>query len=317
MIDLQVNGLSIGDKLRCSFWEAPRHKDIKRLCEYLYTRGVKQILATLISDSYDNILYSLKDIQSYKKRFDNDINEAHSNQRTHIAGVHIEGGMISRPGIHNPDYLGEFDFIRAGKLKKECPDLIKLWTLCPLKDRDGDLTKFLQDNGIYVSYGHSYANYEQAMAAFDKFKVRLVTHWGNAMPIFKGLDQRNPSAQELSYLDSVNPDTQVDPNHLGIGYAAYTRDDIYAMFICGSKEDHDLHIHPDLLKKLIKKKEGKTILVSDSVVNLEYDNDKEKLRGGLNDLYGHSKNLESLGFSVDSIKQMVEENPKKVLEHTL
>ena len=41
---LTVNGLSVGDgKLRCNFWEAPRHKDIKKLCEHLYLKGIKQI----------------------------------------------------------------------------------------------------------------------------------------------------------------------------------------------------------------------------------------------------------------------------------
>ena len=96
------------------------------------------------------------------------------------------------------------------------------------------------------------------MQAFDKFKVKLVTHWGNAMPIFKGLDQRNPMAQDLHYLDTVDPSKMVDPEHLGLGYAAYIRDDIYAMLICGSDEDNDLHIHPRLAKKLIQKKRGES-----------------------------------------------------------
>ena len=43
------------------------------------------------------------------------------------------------------------------------------------------------------------------------------------MPIFKGLDQRNPMAQDLHYLDTVDPSKMVDPEHLGLGYAAYIK----------------------------------------------------------------------------------------------
>lgn len=316
MIDLQVNGLSIdGGRQRCSFWEAPRHKDIKGLCEHLYKKGIQQILATLITDSYENILYALKDIDAYKKRFDNDLHEAREGQRAHVAGVHIEGGLISRFGIHNRDYAKEFDFLKVAKLIKECPTLIKLWTLCPITDTDGDCTKVIQDAGIYVSYGHTNANFEQAMNAFDKFKVKLVSHWGNAMPIYKGLDHRNPKPQDILYLDTVNPGRVVDPDYLGIGYAAYIREDVTPMLICGSEEDHDLHIHPDLAKKLIQKKKGGVILVSDSVVSTEYSD--TKLRGGLTDLSKHFENVLKLGFSREKIEQIVDENPLKILNSTL
>ena len=87
------------------------------------------------------------------------------------------------------------------------------------------------------------------------------------------------------------------------------------MLICGSDEDNDLHIHPRLAKKLIQKKEGKVILVSDSVVKSEYNDNK--LRGGLTDLSKHFENVIKLGFSREEVQQMVEENPLKVLNSTL
>ena len=92
--------------------------------------------------------------------------------------------MISRFGIHNSDYSSEFDFIKVAKLKKECLNLIKLWTLCPVADKDGDCTKVLQDSGIYVSYGHSNANFDQAMQAFDKFKVEASNALGKRYAYF-------------------------------------------------------------------------------------------------------------------------------------
>lgn len=316
MIDLQVNGLSVEGEFNCNFWEAPNHSDIKKMCQYLYKKRVKQILATLITDSYDNIAYALSNINAYKKRFDNSLEEAHADSRAHIAGVHIEGGLISRLGIHPELYAGEFDFIKAGRLKKDHPDLIKLWTLCPLRDKDGDMTKFLQDTGVYVSYGHSEANFTQAMQAFDKYKVRLVTHWGNAMKIFKGLNQRDVKPEQIKYLETIHPDMIVDPGQLGLGYAAYYNEKIYVMFICGSKEDKDLHIHSDLVKALVKKKKDKLILVSDSVA-LSADDSEDKLRGGRVDLAKHVNNLRNLEISDLDIHHMVETNPLKILNFKL
>lgn len=316
MIDLQVNGLTIADEFHCNFWEAPHHSEIKKMCAYLYSKGIKQILATLITNSYDNIAFALSNINAYKKRFDNSLDEANTDSRAHIAGVHIEGGLISRMGIHPEAYAKEFDFLKAGRLKQDYPDLIKLWTLCPLRDKDGDMTKFLQDNGVYVSYGHSDANFSQAMQAFDKYKVKLVTHWGNAMNIFKGLKQRDPNPEQIKYLEAIHPDMVVDPEQLGLGYAAYYNDKIYTMFICGSQEDKDLHIHPSLVKALIKKKKDKLILVSDSVSKSIYDRD-DSLRGGLVELSKHANNLRNLGVPDLDIHQMVETNPLKILNSKL
>jgi len=316
MIDLQVNGLSVANEFHCNFWEGPRHLEIKKMCKYLFGRGVKQILATIITNSYENIAFALSNINAYKKRFDNSLDEALADSRTHIAGVHIEGGLISRMGIHPSIYASEFDFLKAGRLRHEYPGLIKLWTLCPLKDKDGDMTKFLQDNGVYVSYGHSEANYSQAMKAFEKYKVKLVTHWGNAMNVFKGFKQRENNPEQLNYLDSINPDSIVDPDQLGLGYAAYHHDKVYLMFICGSKEDKDLHLHEDVVKRLVKKKKDKLILVSDSVSKSIYDRDDE-LRGGLVDLAKHAQNLSALEVSPLDLHQMVETNPLKVINSQL
>jgi len=316
MIDLQVNGLTVEGEFHCNFWEGPRHLEIKKMCKYLFKKGVKQIFATLITNSYDNIAFAMNNISAYKKRFDNSLDEAIADERAHIAGVHIEGGLISRLGIHPKLYATEFDFLKAGRLKHEYSGLIKLWTLCPLRDKDGDMTKFLQDNGVYVSYGHSEANFSQAMKAFEKYNVRLVTHWGNAMNIFKGLKQRDPSPEHLNYLETINPDIVVDPDQLGLGYAAYCNDKIYAMFICGSLADKDLHVHSELLKVLIKKKKDKLILVSDSVSKTVYDREDE-LRGGLVDLAKHAQNLRDLGVSDIDIHHMVETNPLKLLNSQL
>jgi N-acetylglucosamine-6-phosphate deacetylase len=316
MIDLQVNGLTVEGEFHCNFWEGPKHLEIKKMCKYLFNKGVKQILATLITNSYDNIAFAMSNINAYKKRFDNSLEEATADERAHITGVHIEGGLISRLGIHSELYAKEFDFLKAGRLKHEYPGLIKLWTLCPLRDKDGDMTKFLQDNGVYVSYGHSEANFSQAMKAFEKYNVRLVTHWGNAMSIFKGLKQRDPSPEHLNYLETIDPDIVVDPDQLGLGYAAYYNDKIYTMFICGSEADKDLHIHPELLKILIKKKKDKLILVSDSVSKTIYERDDE-LRGGLVDLAKHANNLRDLGIPDIDIHHMVETNPLKLINSQL
>jgi hypothetical protein len=88
------------------------------------------------------------------------------------------------------------------------------------------------------------------------------------------------------------------------------------MFICGSVADKDLHIHPELLKILIKKKKDKLILVSDSVSKTIYERDDD-LRGGLVDLAKHANNLRDLGIPDIDIHHMVETNPLKLINSQL
>ncbi len=276
MFDLQVNGLTIPEiGLHCDFWQAPADADIDQLCEYLGTEGVTGFYATLITAPYEIIDRNLARIAGHcKARSTEAMTSSTTNgsprpfgardDKAHLAGVHIEGGYISRSGIHPAEHLREFDLIKVRSLVEKYPGLIKLWTLCPLVDADGTVTKYLQSQGILVAYGHSNASALEADKAFDTYGVDLVTHWPNAMTVVRDpsqperFDHRKPSAEYLEFLSMSCDQAKAWANdrglELGLGFSAYHRSDVSVTAICGSEADGDLHMAPEIFKILRRQK---------------------------------------------------------------
>lgn len=295
MIDLQVNGLKL-EACNCNFWNAPSKTDIQSLVELQKEKGIEKFLATLITDSPEQVSKNLDSVNTF---FQED--------SSCLFGVHMEGGFISKAGVHPKEYLSSINYKVAQELIKKFPGLIKLWTLCPRLDKNGDLTKLLQDNDIQVSYGHSNASYQEAMKAFNDYGVRLVTHWGNAMFVYEDFKQRNSEDKDFALLESF------DEAKAGLGLAAYHHSDVVCMVIAGAKESHDQHIDPQLLKRLADKKRGKLILVSDSV-HYEGPLPPEHLVGGLRTLKEHSENALKAGLSKDELKSATKDLINKIFD---
>lgn len=292
MFDLQVNGFATED-FECNFWTCPTDEAINALHKHMKAHHVQSYLATLITSSFDEFRANLQRIRDYRSRFGDEV----------LKGVHIEGGLISRLGVHPPQYAQELNYKRARELMNEFADLIKLWTLCPRIDKDGQVTRLAQDHGIVVSYGHSEANYNEAMQGFLDYGVNCVTHWGNAMYVLDGFKQRDCRQEDLARLDTETSG--------GLGLAAYQNDDVYCMAIAGSHNYGDEHIDPRLLHKLFEKKAEKIILVSDSVVPKP---NCGKLQGGLTCLDQHAKNAIAAGINKDKVLAATKINPKKLLD---
>lgn len=288
MFDLQVNGFATKD-FYCNFWRCPNDESIYKLSEFLYKEGISSFLATLITNSVEGFEKNLRRIKEFRSKNYFSLEDAHAKNLAYIEGVHIEGGLISKLGIHPEKYSSEINFKNANHLIKSFPGLIKLWTLCPMKDHNGEITRLAQDSGIKVSYGHTQADFSTAMNAFEKYGVRLVTHWGNAMYIMQDFKQRDCRDKDLINLDN----TYIKEEYLGLGYAAYHHPEVYCMAICGSKEDYDLHLDPRLFKQLAEKKKDKLLLVSDMVA-YNGQTPPDHLVGGLASLGKHYKNFKLL-----------------------
>lgn len=291
--DYQINGLKT-EEFTCDFWNHPDDDSINKLCDYLLSRGIQGFFATLITSDPNELIRNLKRIENFQKK----------HKRKELAGVHIEGGMISLMGVHPEKYSKSFDLNFAKEIVCDFPDLIKLWTLCPKMDMDFRLSKFLASHSITVSYGHSDASYDLGRRAFRENGVVWVTHWGNAMKVFKNFSQRNTSKKDLEILKAL-VETDLDKleenellvhfgfrrEDLGIGLAALKDSNVNIMVICGSEEDKDLHLDPALVKYLYELKGEKLVLVSDLVA---IDLDEDGLKGGRNTLDKHYKNLEKI-----------------------
>ena len=98
MFDLQVNGFK-NEEVSCNFWQQPSTGEIKLLNSFLYKEGVFHYLATLITDSYDSIKANLEILQTA--------------QNDQLVGAHIEGGLISKLGVHPKNFAQEFNLKKS------------------------------------------------------------------------------------------------------------------------------------------------------------------------------------------------------------
>lgn len=305
--DLQVNGVTdLAAGVHCDFWHCPDDAAIDKAMDYLSAAGLCGILATLITAPIAEIKESLSCIHGYLKK----------NPKSLIKGVHIEGGYISKEGIHPKQYLSELKPEIVLDLVEEFPGLIKLFTLCPRVDKDARLTTMLLAHDVKVAYGHSLASYEEVEKQFDTYAVNLVTHWPNAMiTVFDPeqplrFDHRNPSEEYLDFLQMEKQEAQIYAQknnlQLGLGFSALHRSEVFLTVIAGSTEAKDLHVHAKILKILEEKKADKLILVSDQVAFSADELKQEKilaLRGGRQPLSAHMENAKSYGWDSRLVKE--------------
>jgi len=115
-------------------------------------------------------------------------------------GAHFEGPFLSpnAAGAHDSAYLrlpSEADSDVAGWSSETG---VRMVTLAPELDGAIDLVSALTSRGVVVSAGHSAANREQAVAAFDA-GVTYATHLFNAMP---PLGHRQPGLAGAALADT-------------------------------------------------------------------------------------------------------------------
>ena len=105
-----------------------------------------------------------------------------------IPGLHFEGPFLNpgKKGAHNPAWLclSDADYIKSWSRHEG----IRMVTLAPELPGALETIQTLRERGVVVSAGHSLADYDQAVQAFEA-GVTAGTHLFNAMP---ALDHRSP-----------------------------------------------------------------------------------------------------------------------------
>lgn len=197
--------------------------DIIFLSKKLLTHGIGGFFPTLVTDSVENIKRQIEQIKIAKS-----LQEIRATgEMSQILGIHLEGVFINpeKKGIHD-EKLFLTPNIENYKLIED--DLIKIVTLAPELDEDGELRKYLTLKGVKVQAGHC--------TGADLSGCHGVTHLFNAM---KGIDHREKSTALSALLD----------------------DKIHTEIIADG-----VHLSDDILKLVFKSKpEDKIILVSDSL----------------------------------------------------
>ncbi len=224
-IDLQING-----GLGVSFTDLTFNKIPKllTLLDRLWLDGVEGICPTFVSCSLDQFQLGMKVLKETKKHT--------SINRCRLLGAHMEGPFLceSYSGAHDIESICKPTISALNKRIKGFENDIALMTLAPELKGSFDVISRLRELNILVSLGHSSADFDSAMNAFNN-GVTMVTHTFNAM---KGLHHR-----------AIGP----------IG-AASRRDDIFLGLIADG-----VHVHADMIRllKIIAPKQ--IVLVSDAI----------------------------------------------------
>jgi N-acetylglucosamine-6-phosphate deacetylase len=219
-VDLQINGVADVDFSRAE------GDDWVRAGRTLLAAGVTGYLATICSmplDRYDDALDRVEAARHATGRAESE-----------ILGVHLEGPFLGgAPGAHPPDMIRPMDAAWLGGLLDRHPGLVRLVTLAPEADPDGDGIRMLTARGVVVALGHTSCSYDEAVAAAAA-GASLTTHLFNGMG---PLHQRAPGIIGAA----LDPRVELTPTLIG-----------------------DLvHVHPALVAMVFAA--ARPILVSDAV----------------------------------------------------
>jgi len=172
--DLQVNGYGGIDFNQNDLNAGQLHA----ACEKLKEDQVSGILATVITESVDEMARRLRRIAELRER-DPLAKEV-------IAGLHIEGPFINEQdgyrGAHPLDAVRRADLDVMKQLLDAGSGLTRIVTLAPERDDGLRVTRFLAEQGIVVSAGHCDPTMEELRGAVDA-GLSMFTHLGNGAPI--------------------------------------------------------------------------------------------------------------------------------------
>ncbi len=228
LIDLQLNG-AFGD----DFTLDPAR--VTRVAVGLPRYGVTGFLPTLITsplETYPERLGVIADAMRRQATVTPSVGGAR------ILGVHIEGPFISRGkrGAHNPVHL-RLPSVAAVQPMLDAGN-VRLLTLAPELPGAPDVIRWLHEQGVVVSVGHTEADYETTRAAIDA-GAGWGTHLFNAMPT---LGHRAPGPIG-AFLEAETPP---------VGFIV-----------------DGIHVHPAVVRLVWRAKGGRGIcLVSDAMAAL-------------------------------------------------
>ena len=224
-IDLQING-----GLGISFTDLNFNKipNLLTLLDRLWLDGVEGICPTFVSCSLDQFQLGMKVLKETKKHT--------SKSRCRLLGAHMEGPFLceSYSGAHDKENICKPSISALNQMINGFEEDIALMTLAPELKGSFDVISRLRDLNILVALGHSSADFDSAMKAFNN-GVSMITHTFNAM---KGLHHR-----------AIGP----------IGAAA-RREDVYLGLIADG-----VHVHSDMIRLLKILAPKQIVLVSDAL----------------------------------------------------
>ncbi|MFY0682714.1 MAG: N-acetylglucosamine-6-phosphate deacetylase [Thalassovita sp.] len=221
-VDLQVNG---GGGVM--FNDAQTVETLGRIAKAHAGIGTAGLLPTLITDTPQHTANAIQAVE-----------DAIAAKTPGIIGIHLEGPHLSvaRKGAHDPNLIRpitDTDMQVLLGAAERLPNV--MLTLAP-ENASNQQIRRLAEAGIIISLGHTDADYDTCMAAFDA-GARCVTHLFNAM---SQLGNREP----------------------GLVGAALAHGEVYAGLIADG-----IHVHPASMRAALAGKTGadRLFLVTDAM----------------------------------------------------
>jgi N-acetylglucosamine-6-phosphate deacetylase len=190
--------------------------------------GVTSFLATTMTASYAELEKAIRNIAAVSRA---------GTEGAAVAGIHLEGPWINPryKGAQNEAHIVAPKLAEVRRLYELAGGLLKVVTIAPEQPEALEAIRWLKEQGVIVSAGHTGATFAQAQHAVE-CGVQHFTHCFNAMT---GLHHREP----------------------GVVGAAMVHEQLSTELIADGE-----HVHPAVMRILYRLKSfGRLALVSDSM----------------------------------------------------
>lgn len=189
---------------------------LKIISSFVVKHGTTNFLATTLTSTKEilkNVLEKIGEVQ------DKELDGAN------IFGAHMEGPYfdIQYKGAQNEKYMKSAGIEEIKEYLNVKPGLVKLFSLSPKGDAALEAIKFLKENGVIVSVGHSAVYFDDVQKAI-KAGLSHSTHTYNGM---RGFTHREP----------------------GVVGAVLSSDAVMAEVIFDK-----IHVHPEAVRLMLKAK---------------------------------------------------------------
>lgn len=172
-VDKHIHGCNHSDFMN------PSREDLVKILQAVPQEGTTSLLATTMTQSMENISKALENIANYIEE---------GNSGVEILGVHLEGPYVSGKfaGAQPLEYIIPCNINSLKKLIEVSKNNIRELSYAP-EEEGMEFTRFLVDNNIVASIGHSNATFETCIEAADN-GATSITHTYNAQ---KGIHHRD------------------------------------------------------------------------------------------------------------------------------
>ena len=149
---------------------------LRNWAKNIVSEGVTAFLATTITQSEEVLTKAVDHVAKVMEE---------GYEGAEILGIHFEGPYLDMKykGAQPPEHIAAPSIEQFKHFQNAAKGNIRYVTMATETDKDFELTKYLAEQGIVVSIGHSAATYEQACLAYAN-GAKCLTHVYNGMTPF-------------------------------------------------------------------------------------------------------------------------------------